>query len=442
MQRNLEPVVALLVTALFTGAPSSLASEEAESAMSHQAPLEVSNTFDPISVHAMASLDEGRRRFRYDPFGSNLFFTSTLRLNEVLSQVTPRQALGLGVKVDSERLPPSVREALLRGEIDLDEPAVTRFLFDRFAVVGVVARSTEAGGLRDLGITCAFCHSTVDDSLAPGIGRRLDGWANRDLDVGAILALAPNLQPVADLLGVDVETVRIVLGSWGPGKFDAHLNLDGKAFRPDGGSGSVLIPPAFGLAGVNLLTYEGWGGMAYWNAFVASHEMNGLGRFYDPRLADAAKYPVAAAAGLDNVRETPDLVVSNLADLQFYQMALPAPAPPARSFDAAAAERGQELFGGKATCAGCHVPPLFTEPGWNLHTPEEIGIDGFQADRGPEGRYRTTPLRGLWTHVKGGFYHDGRFETLLEVLDHYDLHFDLELTEAEKRDLEAYLMSL
>ncbi|MDA8016522.1 MAG: hypothetical protein MPN21_03655 [Thermoanaerobaculia bacterium] len=407
--------------------------------------LEVSTSFshlDPVVTHAVSSIERGRTWFRYDPFGSRLFFTDALRLNEVLAGVTPRQALALGVKVDSDNLPGSVRDALRRGEVDLDDPAVTRFLFQRFAVVGVVAEVTDDGKLENLGITCALCHSTVDDSLAPGVGRRLDGWANRDLDVGTILSLAPNLQPFADLLGVPVDTVRAVLQSWGPGRFDAHLNLDGKAFRPDGASGSVLIPPAFGLAGVNLHTYEGWGSVTYWNAFVAGHEMNGLGRFYDPRLADAEKYPIAAAAGLDDVREVPDLVTRRLADLHLYQLAMPAPTPPEGSFDPEAAARGGTLFLGKAACADCHVPPLFTEPGWNLHTPEEIGIDSFQADRGPEGRYRTTPLKGLWSHMRGGFYHDGRFETLLEVIEHYDQHFDLELTDAEKADLTEYLKSL
>lgn len=397
---------------------------------------------DVVASHAVESIQRGRTRFRYDPFGSNLFFSNALRLNEVLAQVTPRQALQLGVKVDSDNLSPSIRQALLRGAVDLDDPAVTRLLFERFAVVGVVANATEDGHLEDLGVTCAFCHSTVDDSLAPGVGRRLDGWANRDLDVGAILALSPNLKPFADLLGVDEDTVRAVLNSWGPGRFDAHLNLDGKAFRPDGASASVLIPPAFGLAGVNLHTYEGWGSVPYWNAFVAGHEMNGLGRFFDPRLADAEKYPIAAAAGLDDIREEPDLISTHLADLHLYQIAIPAPEPPAGSFDAEAASRGETLFAGKAACADCHVPPLFTEPGWNLHEPEEIGIDSFQADRGPEGRYRTTPLKGLWSHTKGGFYHDGRFETLSQVVDHYNDHFGLQLTEPEKLDLVEYLKSL
>lgn len=396
---------------------------------------------DPVVADSIAAIDRGRTTFRYDPMGSSLFFTGALRLNEVISQVTPRQALALGIKVDADNLPRNVIQAIRRGQVDLDDPAVTRLLFERFAVVGVVGR-VEGDELVNLGITCAFCHSTVDDSVAPGIGRRLDGWANRDLDVGKIISLAPNLQPFADLLGVDADTVQTVLESWGPGKFDAHLNLDGMAFRPDGGSGSVLIPPAFGLAGVNLSTYVGWGSATYWNAFVGNLEMNGSGTFFDPRLADGGKYPVAAAAGFDDVRNQPDLITSKLADLHFYQLALKAPQPPAGSFDAAAAELGEELFNGRAGCARCHVPPLYTEPGHNVHTPEEIGIDSFQADRGPIGAYRTTPLKGLWTHTEGGFYHDGRFATLGDVVDHYDQVFGLDLTAEERRSLVEFLKSI
>lgn len=395
----------------------------------------------PVVQDSLAALDRGQTIFRYDPMGSSTFFSGALRLDEVLSQVTPAQALALGVKVDAERLPAAVRQAIRRGAVDLDDPAVTRFLFERFAVVGVVSQ-VEGERLKNLGVSCALCHSTVDDSVAPGIGRRLDGWANRDLDVGAILALSPSVDPFVNLLGVDAETVRTVLRSWGPGRFDAHLNLDGQAFRPDGSSASVLIPPAFGLAGVNLSTYTGWGSVTYWNAFVGNLEMNGLGTFFDPRLEDAEKFPVAAAAGFDRVDGAPDLVTSKLADLHFYQLALSAPKPPPGSFDAAAAERGQALFVGRAGCAQCHVPPLYTEPGYNLHLPEEIGIDDFQAERSPTGRYRTTPLKGLWTHTRGGFYHDGRFATLGAVVDHYDQHFDLELSTEERRDLVEFLKSL
>jgi len=293
-----------------------------------------------------------------------------------------------------------------------------------------------------MGIQCALCHSGVDDSFAPGIGHRLDGWANRDLNVGAIIALAPNLQPLADLLGVDVATVRAVLNGWGPGKFDASLLLDGKALRPDGGAAAVLIPPAFGLAGVNLHTWTGWGSVAHWNALVANLEMGGQGTFYDPRLDDPVQFPIASANGFGHIRSDPDLVTSKLPALHFYQLAIPAPKPDPRSFDQAAAVRGEALFEGTARCAECHVPPLFTEPGHNLHAPEEIGIDSFQADRSPARGYRTAPLAGLWTHGTGGYYHDGRFATLREVVDHYDGHFTLGLTEADKADLVEYLKSL
>jgi hypothetical protein len=287
----------------------------------------------------------------------------------------------------------------------------------------------------------------VDDSFAPGIGRRLDGWAARDLNVGAIIALAPNLQPLVDLLaivhpGIDAAAVRAVLRSWGPGKFDAELILDGKARRPDGKPAATLIPPAFGLAGVNLHTWTGWGSVTHWNAFVANLEMQGQGTFFDPRLNDAEKFPIAAAAGFGDVRDVPDLTTAKLAPLHYYQLSIRAPRPPAGSFDSAAATRGRVVFNGKADCARCHVPPLFTEPGWNMHTPQEIGIDAFQARRSPDEHYRTAPLRGLWTHTKGGFYHDGRFPTLRAVVDHYNAHFDLGLTTQQKGDLVQYLRSL
>jgi cytochrome c peroxidase len=206
----------------------------------------------------------------------------------------------------------------------------------------------------------------------------------------------------------------------------------------------VLIPPAYGLAGVNLHTSTGWGSVTYWNAFVAVLAMQGKGTFFDPRLNDSARFPVAAANGFADVRRTPDEVTPKLAALHFYQLALAAPRPPRDSYDHTAAERGKRLFAadGKAHCATCHVPPLFTEPGWNLHTPEEIGVDGFQANRSPEGRYRTTPLKGLWAHGKGGYYHDGQFATLGDVVAHYDDHFDLGLAPSDQQDLVEYLKSL
>jgi hypothetical protein len=308
-------------------------------------------------------------------------------------------------------------------------------------VTGLRQRSKD-GRLKSIGITCALCHSTVDDSFSPGIGKRLDGWPNRDLNVGAIVSLAPDLSSLTKLLGVDEPALKKVLAGWGPGRFDAVLFMDGKALRPDGRTAAVLLPAAFGLAGVNMHTYTGWGSVTYWNAFVANLEMHGKGAFFDPRLKDTAQFPVAAKAGFGNVRSPDDQVTSKLASLQFYQLAIPAPTPPTGSFDAAMASKGQQVFNGQARCATCHVPPLFTEPGWNMHTPAEIGIDDFQSSRSPDKRYRTTPLRGLFTRQRGGFYHDGRFPTLGSVVDHYDSTLGLKLTPAQKGDLAEYLKSL
>jgi hypothetical protein len=241
---------------------------------------------------------------------------------------------------------------------------------------------------------------------------------------------------------VDEATVREVLNSWGPGKFDAELVLDGKAFRDDGGSAATLLPPAFGLAGVNLHTYTGWGSVPYWNAYVANVLMHGQGNFYDPRLDNAEQFPLAAQAGFGHITHEEDLITPKLPGLQLYQLSLPAPPAPDGSFDAEAAARGEEIFNGKAQCARCHVPPLFTEPGHAMHTAEEIGIDDFQANRSPELGYRTTPLAGLWTHTTGGFYHDGRFASLEEVIGHYNVLFGLGLNEEEISDLVQYLMSI
>ncbi len=407
-------------------------------------------TDDSIAANANQMVEEGRHTFRYDTFGDQVFWSRILGIHEALKTVSPRTALAVGLKVDSDALPPGLLAQLKGGApaliaahkaVDLDDPAVTAQLLRLNAVVGLRGFFNPDGTLRAAGITCALCHSTVDDSVAPGIGKRLDGWPNRDLNVGAIVNLAPNLQPVASLLGVDVPTVRTVLQSWGPGKFDAELFLDGKAFRPDGKTAATLIPPAFGLAGVDGHTFTGWGSVTYWNAFVANLEMHGQGRFWDPRLNDAVKFPIAARNGFGDVRGDRDLITPKLAALQFYQLAIPAPAPPPGSFDAAAAGRGKVVFDA-AGCARCHVPPLYTEPGWNRHKPEEIGIDSFQADRSPDGHYRTTPLKGLWTHGKGGFYHDGRFATLGDVVDHYDGSFGLHLTGPQKSDLVEFLKSL
>ena len=406
---------------------------------------------------AIDEIERGRRIFRDDTFGSQAFWGGALRLHQAIAGRTnggvgpglsPKAALALGLKVDVNALPAALQRALKQGRVNLDDPASTLALLKLNAVVGVRGFFDPSGQhLRSVGITCALCHSNVDDSFAPSIGRRRDGWAARDLNVGAVIAFSPSVQPFVDLLGlvdptIDAAKVRKVLRSWGPGKFDAELLMDGKAFRPDGKSAATLIPPAFGLAGVNLHTWTGWGSVTHWNGFVANLEMQGSGTFYDPRLNDAAKFPIAALAGFGDVRKTPDLVTPRLAPLHLYQLSLAAPKAPAGSFDAAAASRGKSLFAGKADCARCHVPPLFTEPGWNMHTPDEIGIDSFQADRSPDGRYRTAPLKGLWTHSKGGYYHDGRFATLGAVVAHYDRTFSLGLTAGERRDLVEYLKSL
>lgn len=399
---------------------------------------------------AQQLFEQGRQTFRFDTFGDEAFWGDALQLHRAIAGealggvgpgVSPKTALAVGLKVDSTALPRSLKRDLAAGRVDLDDPATTLALLDLNAVVGLKGFFAHDGTLRSVGITCAFCHSVVDDSFAPGIGRRLDGWPNRDLNVGAIVSLAPNKKPITDLLQVDEATVNAVLAAWGPGKFDAELFLDGKGFRPDGKSAATLIPPAFGLAGVNLHTYTGWGSVTYWNAFVANLEMHGQGTFFDPRLNDPVKFPVAARAGFFDVRNTPDLITPKLAALHAYQLGLVAPKPPAASFNPAAAKRGERIFTGKGKCANCHVPPLFTEPGWNLHAPAEICTDAFQANRSPDGRYRTTPLKGLFAHSKGGFWHDGRFPNLDAVVDHYDGCFGLGLTAREKADLVQYLRS-
>jgi len=425
----------------------------------------VASTFGPTSVaqdndagargndHA-ALVEQGRAVFRDDTFGDEAFWGDTLKLHRAIegaalggvgAGVSPATALSVGLKVDVDRLPAPVIEAIKAGKVDLNDPATTVALLRANAVVGVVGRFDpgDSKGLRSIGITCGLCHSNVDNSVAPGIGHRLDGWPNRDLNVGAIIDLAPDLTVVQNLLGADRPTVDKVLHSWGPGKFDAELFLDGKAFRPDGQSAATLIPAAYGLAGVNLHTYTGWGSIPYWNAFVAVLEMHGQGNFTDPRLDNAAQFPVAARAHFGHVRNTPDLVTSKLAALQAYQLSLPAPPAPTGSFDPAAAARGQALFDGRANCASCHQAPQFTEAGWDMHTGQEIGIDDFQADRAPDHAYRTTPLRGIAaSRMKGGFYHDGRFATLGEVVDHYNKTLGLGLSDADRHDLVEYLKSL
>ncbi|KYG79764.1 hypothetical protein AWW67_10615 [Roseivirga seohaensis] len=400
---------------------------------------------DPVLV------SQGRETFRYNTFGDEAFWSDVLHIDKAIlgesnggygAGVSPATALSVGLKVDSEALPEEVVSAIQAGQIDLQDPASTLALLKLDAVVGVKGNFNEAGDMTSVGITCALCHSTVDDSFTEGIGKRLDGYPNRDLNVGVIISLTDNAKFLADLLHVDVPTVDAVLKGWGPGKFNAGLMVDGKALKPDGTIAANLLPAAYGLQGVNLATYTGWGDMVYWNAFVANLEMHGKGNFTDARLNDPVRFPIAAENNFGNVVNDPDLITPELAALQAYQLSLDAPKPPVGSYDSQAAERGKVLFNGVAECATCHISPIFTDAGYNLHSAEEIGIDDFEAMRSPTGQYRTTPLRGLFARMKGGFYHDGRFETLDDVINHYDSHFNLGLSNQDKNDLIEYLKSI
>lgn len=407
---------------------------------------------DPATANANKMMAEGRQTFRYETFGDEAFWTDALQIQKAIMGeknggvgpgLSPKAALAAGLKVDMTAIPADVAAAIKAGKVNLDDPAVTLTLLQLNAVIGVKGTFDEKKNLKAIGLTCASCHSTVDNAFAPGIGNRLDGWPNRDLNVGAVISMAPNLKPISDMLGVDDATVKKVLASWGPGKFDAELNLDGKAFRPDGKSAATLIPEAFGHAGENLHTWTGgWGDVTYWNAYVANLELAGKGNFYDARFDDAKKYPIAAKTKAGHKQNDPDMISDKLAALQFYQLAIPAPPAPDSVYDKKAAERGMLVFNTKAKCASCHVPPLFTEPGWNTHKGSEIGIDDFQSSRSPDGTYVTQGLKGLWTHTKGGFYHDGRFATLMDVVDHYNGFFKLNLSQTEKQDLVEYLMSI
>lgn len=405
-----------------------------------------------IEENGLKMFEEGRRIFRYETFGDEAHWSDKLKLHQAIAGaklggvgpgLSPKAALSVGLKVDMDALPADLVAKIKKGEVNLDDPATTLALIKLDSVLGVKGTFNQDGSLKAVGLSCAVCHSTVDDAFMPGIGHRLDGWPNRDLNVGQVISMAPDTSALTQLLGVDEATLKKVLASWGPGKFDAELNLDGKAFRPDGKPAATLIPPAFGMAGVNNHTWTGgWGTVTYWNAFVANLELGGQGTFFDARLNDAKKYPIAAKAGFGNKRSANDMVTAKLAALQFYQLAIPAPSPPEGSYDKAAAARGEAVFKGKATCAQCHVPPLYTEPGWNTHKPSEIGIDDFQSNRSPDNTYRTAPLRGLFAHMKGGFYHDGRFATLIDVVNHYNNFKKLNLTEPEKKDLVEFLKSL
>jgi mono/diheme cytochrome c family protein len=353
-----------------------------------------------------AEVAQGRQIFRHDTFGDEQLWTDQLRMHEVIaSAVSPQTALAVGLKVDASVLPAGILQTA-----DLTSPATTVELLRLDAVVGVKGR-VENGRLMSVGITCALCHSTVDNSVAAGIGQRLDGWANRDLDPGLILSLSPAMSDPAK---------QQVLKSWGPGKYDAYWNHDGI-------NNPQVIPPAYGLGNVNLETFTGEGPVSYWNAYVAVTQMGGRGDFVDTRL------------GI-RIDQEPDMVTPKLGALRAYQLSLEAPAPPAGSFDAAAAARGRTLFTGRARCSTCHSGTTFTDANDRLHAPAEVGTDARLASRGTTGAYRTTPLRGAWQHPP--YFHDGSARTLADVVRHYDRHLGLQLTAAEMGDLEQYLKSL
>jgi mono/diheme cytochrome c family protein len=359
------------------------------------------------------SLAEGQRIFRYETFGDEQFWTDTARLHEVVQKaVSPKTALSVGLKVDAAAIPPDVAQAIKNGQVDLESPATTVTLLKLNAVVGLKGTVTSAGGkdtLVRLGITCALCHSTIDNSFAQGIGKRQDGWPNRDLNIGAVIALSP---------AVTAEQ-RTVYNSWGPGKYDPRFNIDGK-------SNPLVLPPAYGLASVKNETYTAEGPISYWNAYVAVTQMHGHGNFSDPRL------------GI-NIRQSPDMVGPRLAALRSYQHSLPAPPAPAGSFDGAAAQRGRAVF--NRSCSTCHVGATGTDNNdGKLHQPAETGMDSGYAARTANKAYRTTPLRGLWQHPP--YFHDGSGATLEAVVAHYNRVRSLRLTASQERDLVEYLKTL
>ncbi|HEU4564368.1 MAG TPA: hypothetical protein VFS05_06965 [Gemmatimonadaceae bacterium] len=362
-----------------------------------------------------ALVARGKKVFRFDSFDDDRFWTDTAKLNEVIEQaVSPALALQVGLKVDADALPAAVKDAILAGKVDLTSPATTVALLKLGAVVGVrgVVKTIEGRDrLVRVGITCALCHSTVDNSVAPGIGRRQDGWPNHDLNVGAIIALSPAVP----------EAQKAVYRSWGPGMYDPRFNIDGK-------STPLVIPPAYGLDGVSKETYTAEGPISYWNAYVAVTQMHAQGTFVDPRL------------GISIVKH-PDFVTPILPALRAYQHSLAAPAPPPGSFDVAAAERGRRVFTGDGRCASCHTGPHFTDVNEGiLHDPAETGMDPAYALRTVEKKYRTTPLRALWQHAP--YFHDGSAATLVDVVEHYDRVLSLHLSARQKTDLVEYLKSL
>jgi mono/diheme cytochrome c family protein len=369
---------------------------------------------------------KGQAIFRYDTFGNEQLWTDVLRMHEVIATVPPATALAVGLKVDVEALPPEITAALRAGEVDLTNPAVTVELLRLNAVVGVQGKVSDQGQLTSVGITCALCHSSVDNSFAPGIGRRLDGWANIDLNVGAIVALSPAL---------DAAT-KAEFNAWGRGRYDPrHHAFDGtNLLSLNSPSLPIVLPPIYGLKGVGFETFSADGPISYWNNYVGVGQMGGQGTFHDPRI------------GLF-ITQTPDLVTPKLPALLDYQLSLRTPEPPEGSFNRQAANRGRQLFRNEAGCATCHQGPQFTDvlsgPTRTvpfLHDPAEVGTDSAYALRTATGKYRTTPLRGLWQHPP--YFHDGSAPDLLAVVNHYDQLFGLNLTAAQKADLVEFLKSL
>ena len=369
---------------------------------------------------------DGRAIFRFDTFGDEQLWTDVLRMHEVIATVDPMTALAVGLKVDVDALPRGLVDALRAGEVDLTNPAVTVELLRLNAVVGVRGRVNEAGQLTTVGVTCALCHSSVDDSFARGIGKRLDGWANTDLDVGTIVALSPALD----------DATKAEFRTWGPGKYDPrHHAFDGMNIIPlNSPSLPVVIPPIYGLRGVGFETFTGDGPISYWNSYVGVSQMGGQGTFIDQRI------------GLF-IQQSPDLVTPKLRALLEYQLSLRTPKPRRGTFDAEAANRGAPLFRNTARCATCHQGPTFTDvlsgPDRTipfLHDPAETAMDPAYAARSATGKYRTTPLRGLLQHPP--YFHDGSAPDLLAVVNHYDALFGLQLTAREKADLVEYLKLL
>jgi mono/diheme cytochrome c family protein len=383
------------------------------------------NTLRP-DVEADAPRREGQNIFRYDTFGDEQLWTDVLRMQEVIATVDPVTALSVGLKVDVDALPPELIAALRAGQVDLTNPTVTVALLKLNAVVGVKGTVNDAGQLTQVGVTCALCHSSVDDSFARGIGKRLDGWANTELNVGAIVSLSPALD----------DATKAEFRRWGPGKYDPrHHAFDGtNIVSLNAPSLPIVIPPIYGLKGVGFETFTADGPISYWNSYVGVGQMGGRGNFSDPRI------------GL-SISQSPDLVTPKLAALLEYQLSLKSPKAPTGSYDAAAADRGRNLFRKQARCSTCHQGSTLTDvlsgprsDGPFLHDPAEVGMDPAYAARTATGKYRTTPLRGLLQHAP--YFHDGSAPDLAAVVEHYDKLFALGLTAAQKADLVEYLKSL